>query len=130
MGWSTEFIYFRPSRDMDYWSLSCGIGTRARERNSSSCISYKCRIFHPESRLGRTWRQRVKMTFNLKLQCGGSRSTRDRVTLHRTPRKPLGGCSFISFKKNADYFGAFLIRITHWDYLDFRIFLSGLGNLP
>ena len=36
---------------MDYWSLSCGIGTRARERNSSSCISYKCRIFHPESKV-------------------------------------------------------------------------------
>ena len=54
MRWSTECIYFRPGRDMDYWSLildlSYGIGTRARQRDSSSCehmCIYKCRVFYP-----------------------------------------------------------------------------------
>ena len=36
-----QCTYFRPGRDMDYWllisHLSCGIGTRARQRDSSSC---------------------------------------------------------------------------------------------
>ena len=71
-----QCIYIRPGRDIDYWwlnfGLSCGIGTRARQRVSSSCenmcISYKCRVFHPDVYLEA---MAVKM-----------QNIYDRVTLH------------------------------------------------
>ena len=64
--------------------LSCGIGTRAKQRDSSSCenmcISYKYRVFHPDAYLEA---MEVKISDHVAMQ-----NTYDRVTLHLLSTPP------------------------------------------